>query len=190
MPKLIRLASVFVVAGVAATAVFAWTDRQEEAQALLPVELEVTGIQSGPWDSTRLSPTNVVHGTRVILTPVRVTNRSPTNRANLRFRLQLTRTDARGMKSPYFVDEDVGRPSVLPSDVPNPLLGPLDIAPQTTLQGSISFYVMPVIEQLVGPLSFDPHARSTVLIVTDLVSGKSREFKVPTSMGGTVNILR
>src|SRR4051812_37806030 len=82
MPRPLRLAIVFVMSGAVVTAVFAWTDRQEETQAALPVELTATGIQSGPWDSIRISNTDVVHGRRVILTPVRITNRSATNRLN------------------------------------------------------------------------------------------------------------
>ncbi len=94
-----------------------------------------------------------------------------------------------GQRSPFVLNEETGRPEHPPSDVPNPLLGPLDLDPERTATGSISFYVMDLSQILGGQVTFDPHVGASVLTVMDLVSGKSRDYRVPTSMGGNVNVI-
>ena len=79
-------------------------------------------------------------------------------------------------------------PPTLPTDLVPPLHGPLVLEPQSTTLGYMNFFVMAL--QLAasgGHVSYKAAIGSNTLTVTDLVSGKRRQYKVPTSMGGVVN---
>lgn len=194
MPKS-PVAAIFAIAAAGVTYwAYSAAHEREAARELLPLQVNVTQIQGGPWDvddwtTGKDGNPGVLHGSRIILSRVEITNRSPTDRMNLRFRLHVSLVKKDGSRSPFVIDEHVGRPQAPPADAGPPLRGPLDLGPQSTAEGSISFYVIPGVLLLVGEVSYDPHVGGNTLTVTDLVSGKSRNFRVPTSMGGTVNVI-
>lgn len=187
-----------IVYALVAAAVAAWVflaaHERETVRSALPVEVSVTQIQGGyndedDWSKGKDGNPGLLRRKRITLSRVSITNQSPTDRMSLRFRLtvKLTRKDG---EVPFHLDEEVSRPARTPPDMPDALLGPLEIDAQRTRVGSISFYVTPGMELVAGTVSFDSSVGGNTLTVFDLVSRKTKEIKVPTSMGGTVNRLR
>jgi hypothetical protein len=159
---------------------------QDPKNAPLNLAISVTGIQSGPWDTARVSGTDsLVHGWRVILTPVRVTNRSSSDRMNLRFRLRMALLKNERGNSTWEAEAVVRGLDAAGQPEPPHYPGPLDLAPQTTQTFSLMSTAMPGAELLFGRMQLNSRG-DNILTVEDLVSGKILNVKVPTSMGGVL----
>jgi hypothetical protein len=172
--------------------IFGVVEKQVRAQEVLGVDVAVSGIQSGPWDSVKTRSAEgetVIYGLRIILSTVRITNRSPSARVNLLFHLKAGMFQKENKPSVFEADGIVRGLDAAGQPEPPEFPGPLVMNPETTQNMSLVFKVLPGMVFLIGGMKLDPKG-AHLLTVTDLVSGKSRELRVPNTNTGSIIKLR